>query len=72
MIKYQHEKQEERKAFEMWLTLYPKMDKESYIPFSEFYSPKKPEISKKSKEEILEQAERIKKKVSQQQKSGDK
>lgn len=72
MIEHQFKKQEEEKAFRMWLMLYPKMDEETYIPFTEFYNPKKQEVSKKSKEEIVEQAKKIRKKISQQQKSGDK
>lgn len=48
------EKREECKAWEMWLSLYPKMTTDTFIPFSEFHkrviiAPVKPE----SKEDIL-------------------
>jgi len=53
------EKQEERKAWEMWLTLYPNMNKKNFMPFSEFFNMQKQTISKRPKEDILEEAERI-------------
>jgi len=53
------EKREERKAWEMWLTLYPKMTKENFMPFSEFFNMQKKSISKRPKEDILEEVERI-------------
>jgi hypothetical protein len=31
------EKDEEDKAFRMWLSIYPNMDEENFIPFSEYY-----------------------------------
>ena len=53
------EKKEERKAWEMWLTLYPKMTKENFMPFSKFFNMQKQTISKRPKEDILEEVERI-------------
>ena len=53
------EKREERKAWEMWLTLYPNMTKENFMPFSEFFRMQKEPISKRPKEDILEEVERI-------------
>ena len=53
------EKKKERKAWEMWLTLYPKMTKENFMPFSEFFDKQKNPISQRPKEDILEEAERI-------------
>jgi len=53
------EKKEERKSWEMWLTLYPNMTKENFMPFSEFFRMQKEPISKRSKEDILDEVERI-------------
>ena len=53
------EKREDRKAWEMWLTLYPKMTKENFMPFSEFFKMQKQTISKRPKEDILKEVERI-------------
>ena len=57
------EKKEERKAWEMWLTLYPNMNKENFMPFSEFFRMQKEPISKRPKEDILEEVERIRESV---------
>lgn len=48
------ERHQEEKAWQMYLTKYPQMDEENYIPFREFYKPQqKTEV--KSSEEILEE-----------------
>lgn len=57
------EKIQEQKAWDMWLMLYPNMDKKNFIPFSKFYkkttTPDKPN-KHLTKEEIIAQAENIK------------
>lgn len=66
MLKYQYEKQEERKAWEMWLTKYPYWDEDTFIPFTEFYIKAKiPTLpkEKQSPEDILKKAQEIRKKV---------
>lgn len=53
------EKKEENRYWEMWLTLYPNMNKENFMPFSEFFIKQTKPISKRPKEDILEEVERI-------------
>lgn len=53
------EKQEESKAWDMWLTKYPNMTKDTYVPFKQFFQTQKQPISKRPKEDILKEAERI-------------
>lgn len=53
------EKKEESKAWEMWLTLYPKMNNENFMPFSEYLRKLKNPISQRPKEDILAEAEAI-------------
>ena len=60
MIIHQKEKQRERQHWDLYLVQYGKMDKDTYIPFDEFYK-RTPKISAKSKEEILEKAKKIRK-----------
>ena len=59
------EKQQEERAWQMWLVKYPQMTKDTFIPFSEFYkkqlAPAK--VSKRSAEEILEDASEIRRKL---------
>jgi hypothetical protein len=57
------EKREGRKAWEMWLMKYPHMTKENFIPFSQFYSKLTQPISKRPAEEILAEADEIRKQV---------
>ena len=59
LIAKSFEKKEERKSWEMWLTLYPNMTKENFMPFSEFFNMQKQKISKRPKEDILDEVERI-------------
>lgn len=47
------DKKEERKAWEMWLAKYPDMTKETFIPFSEYYTKLTSPMKIESKEEIL-------------------
>lgn len=58
------EKRKEEREWDMWISLYPKMDKKSFIPFEKFCGKKKHiKIHKKelTKQEIIEQAEEIRK-----------
>ena len=47
----------------MWLTIYPKMDQKTFIPFSDFRSKNYKKTAKKEKtvQEIIEHAEEIRK-----------
>jgi hypothetical protein len=58
-------KREEEKAWQMWLAKFPHMDKETFIPFSEFYrkmsTPQ--QISQRTTEEILADAYEIRAKL---------
>ena len=55
------EMQEERKAWELYLVAYGNMDKKTFKTFDEFYNKKKnAKQSKKTKEEIIAEAERVK------------
>lgn len=57
---------EKQKAWEIWLTLYPHMTKDTFIPFSKFYKETteiKPEISPRTAQEILNEAKEIRKKL---------
>jgi hypothetical protein len=56
-------KQRERQEWEMWLTLYPNMDKKNFIPFEKFKSKQRTGKPKKilSNNEIIEKAEEIRK-----------
>lgn len=47
------QKKEENRAWDMWLTLYPKMNSETFIPFNEFYKKHTEPTKSESKEEIL-------------------
>lgn len=64
MLLHLKEKETEQKAWEMWLTKYPNMDKTNFVPFSEFKSKlTTPQISTKSTEDILKEVEEIRKKI---------
>jgi hypothetical protein len=63
------EKNEERKAWDMWIARYVWMDKDNFIPFSEFYSIQTTPTINKSKNEILSMADEIEKKA--QKERGD-
>jgi hypothetical protein len=53
------EKKEEHRAWEMWLTKYPQMDKKSFIPFSKFYKKIKEPLVHIPTEDILKDIEEI-------------
>ena len=64
MLNHLIEQKEEEKAWQMWVSVYPDMDKNSFIPFSKFYEKSKiAKIPKQQKtaKELLEQAEKIRK-----------
>jgi glycerol-3-phosphate O-acyltransferase len=55
-------KTEEDKAWDMWLTLYPNMDKKTFIPFSDFFkqsTTKQVAKTPQTKDEILAKAEEL-------------
>jgi hypothetical protein len=58
-----YREREREKAWQMWLSLYPNMDKKTFIPFSEFYKEQTEPVSRRPKEEILSEAEAIRKKL---------
>lgn len=63
LINKAFEKREEQEAWDMWLTKYPNMDEETFIPFSEFCDiVTGRNIVTKPKEEILREAEEIERK----------
>ena len=53
--------EEKRKeiAFELYKTVFPYMDKDSFISFDEFYNAGTPEKGAKTEAEILKETERI-------------
>lgn len=61
IISKAYEKYGEGKAWEMWISLYPHMKKENFIPFSEFYKQQIEPISIRPTEEILAEVEEIRK-----------
>lgn len=50
------EESEKRKLWEMWLTIYPHMNKETYISFEQFYDKVTTPISQKSSNEIYDES----------------
>lgn len=52
-------KKEKQKAWDMWLIKYQHMDKESFVPFSEFYRTLTQPLSTRSKEDILKDVNEI-------------
>lgn len=66
LINKAFEKQDEQRDWEMWVSIYPQMDKKSFVPFGKFRSKKHfaPNIVKNkamTKDEILEKAEEVRK-----------
>ena len=62
------EKRSEQREWEMWVSLYPNMDKKTFIPFDKFRGKSNKsantasvERKKMTKEEILEKAEELRK-----------
>lgn len=58
------EKQTEQRDWDMWISIYPNMDKKSFIPFEKFRGKKQNLIKKENnltKNEIIERAEEIRK-----------
>jgi hypothetical protein len=57
-------KSREDKLWQMWLMRYPVMNKETFIPFSEFYKMHtQPAEEKKSTAQILEEAKQIREQI---------
>lgn len=54
---------EEAKAWDMWLTRYPYMTQENYIPFNQFYQKQSQPISNRSDEEILKESLEIRRRA---------
>lgn len=57
-----YEKENEQRNWEMYLTRYANMTPDNYVSFDDFYKPKRtapPPHSKKTKQEILDDAEAI-------------
>ena len=64
MILHMRNKECEQKAWGMWVARYPTKGKDDFIPFSEFFESLKPkQISKKTKEEMLEEVQKIRAKI---------
>ena len=65
IIEKAKEKREEQKAWGMWLVKYQNMDKDNFIPFSEFYKKATTPayVSKRSVEDILKDAQEIQNKI---------
>ena len=62
MLYHALDKEIESKAWGMWLTKYPDMDKNTFVPFSKFYDDMKPkQISKKDTKTMIEEAKQIRK-----------
>ena len=63
-VKKALEKREEERLWNMWVSVYPSMDKKSFIQFNDFYEKqrtKKVENTQKTKEEMLSEVEEIRK-----------
>ena len=62
MINKAIEKRNEQKDWDIWLSIYPDMDKDTYIPFEKFRS-KAVKVSRvtESTEEIIARAEELRK-----------
>lgn len=64
LIKKAYEKQAEEKIWQMWVSIYPNMDKEHFISFKDFKDSmtektSTPKQKLKTKEEIYAQADKI-------------
>lgn len=57
------EKEQDKKLWEMWLMRYQHMDQESFVPFSQFKQQQNVKVSKRSKDEILNEAYEIRKEL---------
>jgi len=55
-----------RKLWEMWLTMYPNMDKKTFVSFDDFYKRSSRPISTETDEEIMKSVYEIRKKVREQ------
>lgn len=53
------EKRNEEKAFQLYASKYANMNKDNFIPFNEFYNPKKPIDSNKPVQDILSDVKAI-------------
>jgi len=62
VIKAFKEREKER-FWQTWLTLYPNMDQKNFIPFSQFYQDQTEPINNRPKEEMLSEADKIRKKL---------
>ena len=62
VIKASREKEKE-KAWQMWVSIYPNMDEKTFLPFSSFYKEQTEPVSSRDKEDILSEAEKIRKKL---------
>ena len=60
------DKDERRKAWDMWLIQYEHMDKKTFEPFEVFYHKLKTPVSTRPTRDILQDAERIRKKFNKQ------
>ena len=54
-----NDKQIENSAWELYLTVYPYMNKETFIPFEDFYNPGQIKTEDKTEEEILSEVKEI-------------
>lgn len=57
------EKKQEERAWDMWISVYPQMNKDNFVKFSEFYKKQTNPVTTQSAEDILREAEEIQKKV---------
>lgn len=53
------EKRDEERAWQLYLTKYPYMTEEDYIPFDTFYNPNRGKEESKSAEDILEEVKKL-------------
>jgi hypothetical protein len=58
-IKHAVERQNEQRSWEQWLTVYPHMTKENFVPFNEFYEMSKGEVDQRSTHDLLSELEGI-------------
>jgi len=64
LIRKALEKREEERLWDMWVSVYPNMDKKNFITFSEFYEKQRTQKivnTQKTKEELLSEVEEIRK-----------
>lgn len=54
------EKRSEQKEWEMWISIYPNMDKNTFVPFEKFRSKAQPQKQNNlTSQEILEKADEL-------------